>query len=188
MTYGCTDFRTTPGVDEAEFLAWPDRVSGITWAPCEERLVGRMLITGQWGDKVFGMSQAAEYRDFRGSPCGCGRVLEFRLRTGFLNVNPFFAGGMHLAAMRAISAAPDMHDRRVADPHTSAIPGVGRHGFHDALGLYTDPVALCRSCHALAISSCRAQALACAHYVTSRTPTSFEVGEASERPRLPVVR
>ena len=27
--YGRTDFRTTPGVDEAEFLSWPDQVSDI---------------------------------------------------------------------------------------------------------------------------------------------------------------
>jgi hypothetical protein len=64
---------------------------------------------------------AAEHRDFRGSPYGCGRILEFRLRIGFINVNPLFAGGLHLAAMRAISTAPDMQPWRVGGDYDRPI-------------------------------------------------------------------
>jgi hypothetical protein len=119
--YGSADFRSAPGVDEAEFLAWPDPMSGIVFAPCEAQLMGKILVTGQWGDKVFGVDDAKGHRDFRGGPIGLGRIVEFRLRTGFLNFNPLFAGGLHLPAMHRIATSPEMEPWRVGGTYDRPI-------------------------------------------------------------------
>ena len=116
--YGLAEFRTTPDVDEADLAGNP--VSGVSFAPCEPQLVGRILIMGQWGDKLFGLEPPAN-RDFRGSPTGAGRMVEFRLRAGFLNFHPLYAGGLALAAMRAISSSPEMAPRRVGGDYDRPI-------------------------------------------------------------------
>jgi hypothetical protein len=106
--YGRTDFRTAPGVDEAEFLSWP--ASDIVMASCEEHLVGRVLVMGRYGDALFGSHHSKTPGAFnltRSSGAGAS-LSEFRLRTGFLNFNPFYAGGMHWLAIHQIAASEEM--------------------------------------------------------------------------------
>jgi hypothetical protein len=108
--YARTAFRTTSGVDEAEFLSWPDKISDIVLASCEELLVGKVLAMGRHGDVVFDNSAHVVVADFRSLPRhgGGSRMSEFRLRTGFLNFNPFYAVSLHLSAMRAITTSEEM--------------------------------------------------------------------------------
>jgi len=108
--YGRTDFRTAPGINEAEFLAWPDKTSDIVFAPCEPLLERKILATGRYGDAVFGSKKFA----LLGSDgIGGSRMIEFRLRVGFMNFNPLFAGGLHLTAMRRIAASEEMKPWRL---------------------------------------------------------------------------
>ena len=112
--YGRTDFRKLPGVDEAEFLWWPDRRSDIVIAACEGHLSGKLVATGRHGDVMFGLHPTLRLDDFRTPHQGGGsRMLEFRLRVGFLNFNPLYAGGLYLDAMHAITKSEDMASWRV---------------------------------------------------------------------------
>ena len=108
--YGRTDFRTMPDLDEAEFLSVPGTASDIVFAPCEEQLVGKVLVTGRAGDGVLGNEPTKFVSDFRmlhASGAGA-RLIEFRLRAGFLNFNPLYAGALHLPAIREITKSPEM--------------------------------------------------------------------------------
>jgi hypothetical protein len=115
--YSRTDFRTTPGVDEAEFLSHSgNRNSEIVLAPCEEQLVGKVLITGRYGDMVLGKRHTKIFSDFRFERSAnkrCSRIIEFRSRIGFLSFNPFYAGGLHLQAMREIATSQEMQPWRL---------------------------------------------------------------------------
>lgn len=115
--YGRTDFRTMPGVDEAEFLSWPGRVSDIVLAPCSEQLVGKVLVTGRYGDVMFGSNPSRMLSEFRRpshevAMAGAG-MNQFRSRNGFLNFNPLYAGGLHLSAMHGITMSGEMKPWRL---------------------------------------------------------------------------
>jgi len=122
--YGRTDFRAMPGVREAEFLSWPNKPSDVVLAPCEEQLVGRVLITGRYGDVVIGNDQCKKLSDFR-LPCshviGGSQVIEFRLRTGFLNFNPLYAGGLHSPAIQEITMSEEMTPWRLGGSYDRPI-------------------------------------------------------------------
>lgn len=121
--YGRTDFRTTPGVDEAEFFSWPDKRSDIVFAPCEEQLVGKVLVMGRYGDAVFGNDPSKMLSDFRLTRTNFGglRMIEFRLRAGFLNFNPLYAGGLHLSAIHGISTSQEMTPWRLGGTYERPI-------------------------------------------------------------------
>ena len=122
--YGRTDFRTMPGIDEAEFLSWPDKTSDVVLAPCEEQLVGKVLVTGRYGDAVFGNNHSEMLRDFRLTRShvivGSG-MIEFRLRAGFLNFNPLYTGGLQLSAMYGITTSQDMKPWRLGGTYDRPI-------------------------------------------------------------------
>jgi len=123
--YGRTDFRTTPGVDEAEFLSWPDQVSDIVLAACSEQLVGKVLVAGRYGDVVFASDPSKMLNDFRlprAHAVGGSRMLEFRLRSGFFNFNPLFTGGLHLSAMHGITTSAEMAPWRLGGHYDRPIP------------------------------------------------------------------
>ena len=113
--YGRTDFRTTPGVDEAEFLSWPDRRSDIVFASSEPQLIGKVLVTGRYGDAAFKKNHSKMPGDFRLTQFhgGGSRLIEFRLRAGFLNFSPLYAGGLHLSAIHGIAASDEMKPWRL---------------------------------------------------------------------------
>ena len=117
--YGRADFRTMPGVDEAEFLSWPDKTSDIVLAPCEDQLVGKVLVTGRQGDAAFRLASPRVLPPRAG---GGSRLLEFRLRAGFLNFNPLYAGAGHLSAMKGISASAEMKPWRLGGDYDRPIP------------------------------------------------------------------
>ena len=122
-TYGRTDFQTTPDVDEAEFLSWPDQTSDIVIAPCEWHLVGKVLVMGRYGDAVFGDNHSRMPGGFHltGSHGRGSGLIEFRLRTGFLLFNPFYAGGMHLSAIHGIASSAEMKPWRVGGDYDRPI-------------------------------------------------------------------
>jgi hypothetical protein len=121
--YGRTDFRTAPGIDEAEFLAsWPDKASDIVLAICAERLAGRVLTSGRHGDVMFGLDPSLSLDDFRTQRQGGGsRLLEFRLRLGFLNFSPLYSGGLHLSAVQRITKSEEMAPWRVGGDYDRPI-------------------------------------------------------------------
>jgi len=123
--YGRTDFRVTPGIDEAEFLSWPDQASDIVLAACFEQLVGKVLVAGRYGDVVFDSDPSKMLNGFRlprDHAVGGSRMLEFRLRCGFFNFNPLFTGGLHLSAMRGITTSHEMTPWRLEGSYDRPIP------------------------------------------------------------------
>ena len=123
--YGRTDFRTKPGVDEAEFLSWPSKSSDIVLAPCEEQLAGKVLVTGRYGDVVFSTRAAKMLSDFRlprSHFIGGSGMIEFRLRAGFLNFNPLYSGGLHVSAMHGITTSQEMTAWRLGRRYDRPIP------------------------------------------------------------------
>lgn len=116
-------FRTTPAVDEAEFLAGA-RGADVVLASCEEQLVGKVLVIGRFGDIVFGLDRSRRLSDFqttRENVPGGTTLLEFRLRVGFLNFNPLYAGGLHVAALHAISHSDEMKPWRLGGSYDRPI-------------------------------------------------------------------
>ena len=122
--YGRTDFRAFPGIDEAEFLSWPGTSTDIVLAPCVEQLVGKVLVSGRFGDVVFGSNLSKMLSDFRlpqAHAIGGSRMVEFRLRVGYLNFNPLFTGGLHLSAMYGITTSEEMKPWRLGGDYDRPI-------------------------------------------------------------------
>ncbi len=122
--YARSGFRTTPGVDEAEFCAGP-RGPDVVLGPSEPVLVGKLLVTGRYGDVVFGLDPAkrlSDLRTTRASEVAGTSLLEFRLRVGFLNFNPLYVAGLHVAALHAISHSPEMAPWRLGGAYDRPIP------------------------------------------------------------------
>jgi len=116
-------FRTTPGLDEAEFLS-AHRGADVVLASCEEQLVGKLLVIGRFGDVVFGMDPRKRLRHFRtirDFVAGGSSLLEFRLRVGFLNFNPLYAGGLHVLALHEIARSEEMAPWRVGGSYDRPI-------------------------------------------------------------------
>jgi hypothetical protein len=120
--HGRTDFRSA-GVDEKEFLAsWPGAVSDIVLGVFEPQMSGRLLTTGRNGDVVFGQDPALMIGDFRTPVPGAGsRLLEFRLRLGFLHFSPLYTAGLHLSAMSAITTSWEMAPWRLGGDYDRPI-------------------------------------------------------------------
>jgi hypothetical protein len=121
--YPRTGFRTAPGVDEAEFCSGQRGVD-VVLAPAEPLLAGRVLVIGRYGDVVFGLDPAKrlpDLRTIRDYVTAGGSLLEFRLRVGFLNFNPLYAGGLHLPALHAIGASPAMAPWRLGGDYDRPI-------------------------------------------------------------------
>jgi hypothetical protein len=116
-------FRTAPGIDEAEFCS-AQRGVDVVLAPAEAQLVGRVLVIGRYGDVVLGLDPAkrlGDLRTIRDYVTAGGSLLEFRLRVGFLNFNPFYAGGLHVAALHAIGSSEAMQPWRVGGSYDRPI-------------------------------------------------------------------
>jgi hypothetical protein len=122
--YSRRGFRTTPGVDEAEFFSGP-RGADVVLAASEEQLVGKLLVIGRYGDVVFGLDRAkrlSNFRTTRDNVIAGSTLLEFRLRAGFLQFNPLYAGGLHVAALHAIAGSEEMAPWRLGGPYDRPIP------------------------------------------------------------------
>ena len=116
-------FRTAPGVDEAEFCSGQRGVD-VVLAPAEAQLVGRVLVIGRYGDIALGLDPAKrlpDLRTLRDHVTAGGSLLEFRLRVGFLNFNPLYAGGLHVAALHAIGSSQAMKPWRVGGSYDRPI-------------------------------------------------------------------
>jgi len=122
--YARTGFRTTRGVDEAEFFSGP-RGADIVLASCEEQLVGKVLVIGRYGDVVFSIDRSkmlSDFRTTRDNVISGSTMLEFRLRVGFLNFNPLYAGGLHVSALHAIASSQEMKPWRLGGTYDRPIP------------------------------------------------------------------
>ena len=116
-------FRTTPGVDEAEFLS-AHRGADVVLASCEEQLVGKVLVIGRYGDVVLGIDprkMLGDFRTIRDFVAAGSSLLEFRLRVGFLNFNPLYAGGLHVPALHEIAQSEEMKPWRVGGSYDRPI-------------------------------------------------------------------
>ena len=121
--YDRCGFRATPRVDEAEFLS-AHRGTDVVLAPCEEQLIGKVLVIGRYGDVVFGIDPRKRLRDFRtirDFVAGGSSLLEFRLRVGFLNFNPCYAVGLHVFALHEIAQSDEMRPWRVGGDYDRPI-------------------------------------------------------------------
>jgi hypothetical protein len=121
--YARTAFRTARGVDEAEFCAGA-RGADVVFAPCEDLLVGRVLAIGRYGDVVLGLDPSrmlGDLRTIRDYVTSGTTLLEFRLRVGFLNFNPFYAAGLHVSALHRIGRSEEMEPWRVGGTYDRPI-------------------------------------------------------------------
>lgn len=113
--YGRDEFRRAPNLIEAEFLAYPRGID-IVLAACEELLVGKIMVTGRFGDIAFGLDTAAQKPNFEGGdhfvPAGA-TLIEFRLRIGMLSFSPLYSMGHHLPAIHAISISDELKPWRI---------------------------------------------------------------------------
>ncbi|HEY8152731.1 MAG TPA: hypothetical protein VII72_01245 [Myxococcota bacterium] len=116
-------FRGLRSAPEAEFFTGP-RGFDVVLAPCEEALVGKVLVIGRNGDIVFGLDPARKLAGFQTLrehvPSG-STLLEFRLRVGFLNFNPLFTAGLHLSALDGISRSEEMRPWRLGGSYDRPI-------------------------------------------------------------------
>jgi hypothetical protein len=122
--YPRSGFRTAPGIDEAEFFSGP-RGADVVLAASEQQLVGKLLVFGRYGDVVFGLDRAkrlSAFRTTRDNVIAGSTLLEFRLRAGFLQFNPLYAGGLHVAALHAIAGSQEMAPWRLGGPYDRPIP------------------------------------------------------------------
>ena len=121
---GRTDFRTMPGLEEPEFFTFPDKRSDIVLAPFEQQLVGRVLVMGFYGDTVFGDRQSQMLGELRKTHANYGgsRKTEFRLRTGFVDFNPYYAAALHLPAIFEITKSDEMAPWRLGSGYDRPIP------------------------------------------------------------------
>jgi hypothetical protein len=88
----------------------------------EDRLRGRLLVTGTAGDRVWNRLNTDKYQNLqRGDPSGTG-MGEFRLRVGFVHVPVPFFGAMGLRDIVAISRSAEMAPWSIGDSYDRPIP------------------------------------------------------------------
>jgi hypothetical protein len=95
---------------EAEFCVSPPGID-VPLASLEERLVGRLLLTGRFGDDAWTNDPATILPDLRQhtvAGLAGSSMTEFRLRVGFLNFPPLFTGAQHIAEIQRIANSEAM--------------------------------------------------------------------------------
>lgn len=108
--YARRGYADRPDCLEAEFCVSPPGVD-VVLASLEERLVGKVLLTGRFGDDAWTNDAAAILPDLRQhTPAGLAgsSMTEFRLRVGFLNFPPLFTGAQHIAKIQRIATSAAM--------------------------------------------------------------------------------
>lgn len=122
--YDPSRFRDPPGAGEAEFHATP-RGGGVVMAVCERQLVGALLVTGQYGDRILATEApaAAKLYNPRVSALSGTTMEEFRLRVGFLQMLPYYHGASsHPEAIHRISTSAEMKPWSVGGSYDRPIP------------------------------------------------------------------
>ena len=104
------DFITPDRCTEAEFCVSPPAID-YPLASFEDRLAGKTLLTGSFGDSVLSTHEKDLLTDFRQTTfyglCG-STMTEYRLRVGFINFPPLFIGGLQIKAIGRISNSEAM--------------------------------------------------------------------------------
>ena len=105
-------YAMSPGTPEAEFCMMPWG-GDVVFASMESILPGRILLTGRYGDDILSLNSRYLVPDLKQFSQGgmAGSMLnEFRLRVGFHNFPPLFAGWQHVEAVHQISRGEDMKE------------------------------------------------------------------------------
>jgi hypothetical protein len=107
--YNGMAFRELPHMPEAEFHATPWGAD-VMMAVCEPRLPGTLFVSGRRGDGLFNTIRPGSpdlFTPFMAALAGA-MMGEFRLRVGFLNMQPYFIVARHPEAIYRITTSPEM--------------------------------------------------------------------------------
>jgi len=121
--YNATGYRRRPGIPEAEFCVHPPGWD-VVFASMEDKLPGRLLLTGWFGDESLTTEASGAPPDLRHQTIRglSGTSLsEFRLRVGFLNFSPLFVAAPHVAAVHRISRGDAMRPWRLGGSYDRPI-------------------------------------------------------------------
>lgn len=101
-------YRTKADYPEAEFVASGELGQEVYLSAAEELLAGKILITGDHGDRVWDRLVRGVTRDIpRKSSAGCS-LTEFRLRVGFLHLPLPLIGAMNHPDLAHITHSDEM--------------------------------------------------------------------------------
>ena len=105
-------YTMNPGTPEAEFCVMPWG-GDVVFASMEPILPGRILLTGRYGDDILGLNPrylVPDLKQFSQAGMAGSMLNEFRLRVGFQNFPPLFAGWQHVEAVHQIARGEDMKE------------------------------------------------------------------------------
>lgn len=107
---------------EAEMCATPP-AKALPFASIQDELAGRLLVTGKFGNQVFGHARPTKPSQGRANAwtSSCS-VAELRLRVGFIYCSPLFVLRPLLGAMRALSESAELTRYRVGGDYDRPIP------------------------------------------------------------------
>lgn len=109
----------------AEFLACPGEIhagAAAVLAPAAELLEGRVLLSGMYGDQIWGGNACDAWVIPNVTAMSGGDIHEFRLRAGFLYYPVPYTGSAHQAAVNAISRSPEMAPWSIGGAYDRPIP------------------------------------------------------------------
>lgn len=121
---------------ETPFLAANATAEELRFKTAEANLRGRVLLTGHWGDRVWGYDSEPLTRTYvRGDPAGLS-LTEYRLWAGCLHAPLSFWGGRQIADINRISRSEEMRPWSVEGEYNRPIcrrivedAGVARESF-----------------------------------------------------------
>jgi hypothetical protein len=112
-----SDYLKVSGLTEAENEGFP-----LVFAAWQEKIAGRLLLTGYHGDKVWDRNAYFVGSDIvRGDYSG-NTFAEFRLRVGFIHLPVPYLGCTRLASIYRISNSPEMRPWSLMNKYDRPIP------------------------------------------------------------------
>jgi hypothetical protein len=119
------DFHELPGHPEAEFCASNPSGAGMVTAGLGNRLEGRILLKGDYGDKIWSTSAVDDMPNFRQPNLrglATSSMNEFRLRTGAFIFDVPAIGAIHSHKVHRISRSREMLPWSVGGEYDRPIP------------------------------------------------------------------